>query len=276
MTATVFAFFLHLAECVGGEVNLGNHERVFVAFNSPDQQEEPLRKEFFHPQNLVVWRNAALDATVLELVPSHDPLPPPLGNLHGDASGSDTLCLIGYDDSATNNRVLDLLCPVKKFSDLSPEFLQENATHVFDMSDQRRTLLLTSLTHGSSGSPGFDEHGRLVVMYTRGYPNENPQVEQAVNIVAVKEQMITDDPQLAEHLFGDVPACPVYSVKGECIVKYTFICNSYQLGYYEKICFNLCSFYECCISSKTLNSSDSTVHHVSQKDPCSVLTIKLC
>ena len=196
---------LHLAEFVGGEVNLANHERVFVSFNynSPDEQEERLCKVFLHPQNPIFWKNAALDAAVLQLVPSHDPLPPPLGHLHGDASHSDTLYLIGYDDRATNNRVLDLLCPVKKFEDLSPEFLRENADHVFGMSDQRRTLLLTSLTHGSSGSPGFDEHGRLIVMYTRGYPDENPQVEQAVNIVAVKEQMITDNPQLAEHLFSN-------------------------------------------------------------------------
>ena len=176
-----------------------------MSFNcqSPHQQEEPLRKVFLDPQNPVVWTNTDLDAAVLRLVRSHDPLPPPLGHLHGDASHSGTLYLIGYDNRATNNRVLDLLCPVKKLSDLSPEFLQENADHVFDMSDQRRTLLLTSLTHGSSGSPGFDEHGRLVVMYTAGYPNENPQVEQAVNIVAVKEQMITENPQLAEHLFGN-------------------------------------------------------------------------
>ena len=195
---------LHLAECVGGEAYLSCPERVFVSFNyhSPDQQEECLHEVFLCPQNPVVWRNAALDAAVLQLVRPHDPLPPPLGHLHGDASCSDTLYLIGHDSHAANNRVVDLHCPVKKFSDLSDQFRQENSAHVFNMSDQRRTLLSSSLTHGSSGSPGFDQHGCLTVMYTRGYPDENPQVEQAVNIVAIKEQMTVENRELAEHLFS--------------------------------------------------------------------------
>ena len=173
-----------------------------MSFNySPDQQEETLCQVFLDPEQPVPWKNKLLDAAVLRLMPSH-PLPPPLGNLHGDARCSETLYLIGHDNHAANNLVVDLHCPVKKFSSLSDQFLQDNSSHYFDMSDPRRTLLSSSLTHGSSGSPGFDQHGCLTVMYTRGYPGENPQVEQAVNIVAIKNQLVMENHELAEHLFS--------------------------------------------------------------------------
>ena len=177
---------------------------MFVSFNySPDQQGEPLCQVFLHPEQSVPWKNKLLDAAVLQLqlMPSH-PLPPPLGHLHGDASCSKTLYLIGHDNHADNNLVVDLHCPVKKFSSLPDQFLQDNSSDYFDMSDPRRTLLVSSLTHGSSGSPGFDQHNCLTVMYTKGYPSKKPQVEQAVNIVAIKNQLVLENHELAERLFN--------------------------------------------------------------------------
>ena len=205
---TVFVRFF-FAECAGGEEYLGCSEKVFLSFNyhSPDQEGEPLQKLSLHPDKPVVWRNVDLDAAVLQLAPSHHQLPPPLGHHLGDASFSTTLYLIGHDDHTESDKYMyiDLLCPVKNASDSCVQQILQDPLHadlVDTMTDQRRTLLLSSFTHGSSGSPGFDQYGHLVVMYTRGYPGDNPQVNQAVNIMAIKEQMSADDCHLAEHLFG--------------------------------------------------------------------------
>ena len=90
-----------------------------------------------------------------------------------------------------------------KVSELTPGFRQENPDLV---DDPRRTLLRSSFTHGSSGSPGFNGHGRLVVMYTTGYPTEEVRhgrpstVEQAVNIAAIREQLASDRPHLVAEL----------------------------------------------------------------------------
>ena len=180
----------YFAECAGGEEYLARSERVFVSFNyhTPDQEGEPLKKLSLHPDKPVVWRNADLDTAVLQLAPSNHPLPPPLGHHLGDASCSTTLYLIGHDDHAENDKCIDLQCPVKKASDPCIQQILQDPLHadlVDTMTDQRRTLLLSSFTHG-----------------TRGYPGDNPQVNQAVNIMAIKEQMSADDCHLAEHLFG--------------------------------------------------------------------------
>ena len=153
-----------------------------------------------------MWRNGDLDAAVLQL-DTRLPLPPPLGSMWGEASRSTTLYLIGHDNNAENKRVLDLQCPVKEFYDLSVE-LRQRCPGL--MEDSRRTLLTCSLAHGSSGSPGFDEFGSLVVMFTTGYPLENvrnrtaTEVEQAVNITAIRQLLQRDIPQLADELFPTV------------------------------------------------------------------------
>ena len=204
----VFSFFLPAS--VGGEAFLADPRSVFVSFNfgRPTQPGEP-SEVYLDPQRPVVWRNGDLDAVVLQL-DTQLPSPPPLGSLWGNASRSTTLYMIGHDNNAGNKRVLDLQCPVKKYSDLTAETLQRCPDLVQDARHPlftTRTLLTCSLAHGSSGSPGFDEFGSLVVMFATGYPLENvrnrtaTEVEQAVNIKAIRQQLQRDVPQLADELF---------------------------------------------------------------------------
>ena len=186
-------------------------ESVIVSFNyrTPDRRTEDFVEVYLHPNpdEVVVWSSPEgdLDAAVLQLEtcgmhPNYR-LPPPLGHLHGDASCSSKLYFIAHDkDTDRSNRVICLKCPVVKWNALNVPVelvLRER------LSDARRTLLKTTLRHGSSGSPGFDEHGRLVVMYTKGIHDMGVEVEQAVNIKAIKELMQQTHPTLAQHLFPE-------------------------------------------------------------------------
>ena len=204
----IFLFFL--PDSVGGEAFLADRRSVFVSFNfgRPTQPGET-SEVYLDSQRPVVWRNGDLDAAVIQL-DTRLPSPPPLGSLWGEASRSTTLYMIGHDNNAGNKRVLDLQCPVKKLSDLTAETLQRCPGLVQDSQHPlftTTTLLTCSLTHGSSGSPGFDEFGSLVVMFATGYPLENvrnrlaTEVEQAVNITAIRHQLQRDFPQLADELF---------------------------------------------------------------------------
>ena len=190
-------------------------ESVTVSFNyrTPDRRTEDFVEVYLHPipDEVVVWRSPEenLDAAVLQLdtrgMHPNYRLPPPLGHLHGDASCSSKLYFIAHDKNTDrSNRVICLKCPVVKLDTLNaPEEVVERHR----LSDARRTLLKTTLRHGSSGSPGFDEHGRLVVMYAKGIHDMGDQhnivVEQAVNIKAIKEFMQQTHPGLAQHLFPE-------------------------------------------------------------------------
>ena len=188
--------FCYLSECIGGLQFLGDPARVSVSFGSGTWFH-------LHPGTPLEWHDGNLDAAVLQLHTSEQ-LPPPLGHVWGNVDDSTTLHLISHDKSPQIKGALDLSCPVVKFSELTPGFRQQNPDLV---DDPRRTLLRSSFLHGSSGSPGFNGHGRLVVMYTTGYPTDDVRqgrpstVEQAVNIAAIREQLASDNPQLAAELF---------------------------------------------------------------------------
>ena len=186
-------------------------ESVTVSFNyrTPDRRTEDFVEVYLHPNpdEVVVWSSPEgdLDAAVLQLdtrgMPPNYRLPPPLGHLHGDAGSSSTLYFIAHDkDTDRSNRVICLKCPVVKWDalDAPVELFMRHR-----LSDARRTLLKTTLRHGSSGSPGFDEHGRLVVMYAKGIHDTVVVVEQAVNIKAIKELMQRQRPDLAQRLFPE-------------------------------------------------------------------------
>ena len=190
---------------------MGDRRNVFVSFNfsGSTQPGEPFDVYGLDLHNPLVWYNEDLDAAVLQLDTGR-PLPPSLGSLLDNASRSETLYVIGHDNKARDSKVVDLKCPVKKFSDLSAGTLQRCPGLVQDPQHPlftTRTLLTCSLAHGSSGSPGFDQNGSLVVMFTTGYPLENvrnrttTEVEQAVNITAIRQQLQRDFPQLADELF---------------------------------------------------------------------------
>ena len=204
-----------LPDGIGGEAFLGDRRNVFVSFNfsGSTQPGEPFEVYGLDLHNPLVWYNEDLDAAVLQLDTGR-PLPPSLGSLLDNASRSKTLYLIGHDNNARDSKVLDLKCPVKKFSDLSAETLQRCPGLVQDSQHPlftTRTLLTCSLAHGSSGSPGFDQNGSLVVMFTTGYPRDNvgkrldTEVEQAVNVTAIRQQLQWDPPrdfpELAYELF---------------------------------------------------------------------------
>ena len=184
-------------------------ESVIVSFNyrTPDRRTEDFVEVYLHPNRdeVVVWWSPEgdLDAAVLQLETGemHDRLPPPLGHLHGDASCSSKLYFIAHDkDTDRSNRVICLKCPLVKLNALNAPVELVLRERLYDA---RRTLLKTTLRHGSSGSPGFDEHGRLVVMYTKGIHGMGVEVEQAVNIKAIKELMQQTHPTLAQHLFPE-------------------------------------------------------------------------
>ncbi|XP_066264220.1 serine protease FAM111A-like [Branchiostoma lanceolatum] len=80
----------------------------------------------------------------------------------------------------------------------NPEFPQE---------DPRKPLYHTGVMfHGSSGSPGFDTHGNVVLMHTRGFfPDRSRQslVERGVRLSAIREHA-RNDPNLAPEVFSEI------------------------------------------------------------------------
>ena len=155
----------------------------------------------------VLWYNESLDVAVLQLkVPEDHELPPSLGGFLGDVNQSPKFHLIGHPRG--KYKILNLCCK-KRLSEhpeveafrMDPRYRPELFP---SLHDPRKTLLEPSSTFGASGSPWFDDNGRLVFMAAQGLMLDGEtKLDVAVNLIEVYRLMFQEKQHLADELFGD-------------------------------------------------------------------------
>ena len=172
-------FFTAFTEHLGTEdVRVFSGLNVTVCFNyhRDSNTQQTLVLEKLEP--FIVFGNTALDVAVLQLqerLPNC--LPAPLANL-GDVNQSAIVHLIGHSRGLYKS--LSLFCE-RCSESLSPD----------------RPLIRSTFMAGSSGSPGFDDNGNLVMMLTDGVSDGKEFVlRQGVSMMAVYNILLRDSPNL--------------------------------------------------------------------------------
>lgn len=151
----------------------------------------------------VSWSSERLDVAVLQLrVPFDHQLPPSLGCRLGDVRHSSKFHLIGHNDGGY--KAVNLCCEKRPADHPDVQNLQgyPEWTRMFpSLLDPCKTLLEASLTHGSSGSPCFDDSGRLVLMQAHGlFLGDSNVLDQGVNLIDIFQLMNQEAPALANLL----------------------------------------------------------------------------
>ncbi|XP_078606570.1 uncharacterized protein LOC144879203 [Branchiostoma floridae x Branchiostoma japonicum] len=148
----------------------------------------------FNPTNYLSW-DAELDYAILELEYA-PPNAEPLGQFVSELCHQDGIVIVVGHPGGQRKRVD--FCPiavvdnnfeihvrdVRGIPDNPQDFPQQVAG--------RANYHTSSMFHGSSGSPGFDKSGNLVVMHTRGffpYVNSPSIVEQGVLMASIREHV---------------------------------------------------------------------------------------
>ncbi|XP_066303108.1 serine protease FAM111A-like [Branchiostoma lanceolatum] len=125
---------------------------------------------------------------------------PALGHLVCDVEHSDTISLVGHPGG--DHKAMDPNCPYPH-----PEvgvYLKLNPQPKGDFSqlnDPGRVTYSSVMGPGSSGAPGFDKGGNLVVMHARGYRPHDQNMEQGVKMTAIRDDLRNNHPDLCEELF---------------------------------------------------------------------------
>ena len=129
----------------------------------------------------IVFGDKALDVAVLQLQLQErlpNCLPAPLTNHLSDVNQSAIVHLIGHSRGLYKS--LSLFCE-RCSESLSPD----------------RPLIRSTFMAGSSGSPGFDDNGYLVMMLTDGVSDGKEFVlRQGVSMMAVYNILLRDSPNL--------------------------------------------------------------------------------
>ncbi|KAI8515531.1 PREDICTED: protein FAM111A-like [Branchiostoma belcheri] len=185
-----------------------NPGKAFVEFNFFEDPLSPFEQIRFLIQKEVPWHSdiSDLDYCVLEFsIPDGQmaevqTMLPALGPLVCDVKHSGTITLVGHPGG--DPKVMDPSCPYPH-PDIGV-YLKHNPQPTGDFSqliDQRRVTYCSVMGHGSSGAPGFDKEGNLVVMHARGYRPHGQNVEQGVKMTAIRDDMRNKCPELCEELF---------------------------------------------------------------------------
>lgn len=133
------------------------------------------------PITPIVFYNEELDVAVLQL---EGRLPAPLRNHVGDVNESATLHLIGHSGGSFKSCALSCeRCPLDH-PDVNPGALSPDWP-----------LFKSSFKQGASGSPGFNEHGNLVLMLTGGL-DHGDEICMGVSIMAVWRAISRERPDL--------------------------------------------------------------------------------
>lgn len=135
------------------------------------------------PITPIVFYNEELDFAVLQL---EGRLPAPLRNPVGDVNESATLHLIGHSGGSFKSCALSCeRCPLDH-PDVNPGVLSPDWP-----------LFKSSFKQGASGSPGFNDHGNLVVMLTGGLGHGDEFIFcRGVSIMAVCRVISRERPNL--------------------------------------------------------------------------------
>ncbi|XP_035687905.1 protein FAM111A-like [Branchiostoma floridae] len=182
--------------------NKGPPENAFVEFNflKDFKTFKPIRFQFI--KQVALSNIDDLDYCVLEFsipadltetVKTHLPA---LGTLVCDVEHSGTITLVGHPGG--DPKVMDPNCPyphpyVGVYRKLNPQPSQLN--------DPRRVTYCSLMGLGSSGSPGFNEDGDLVVMHACRYRPHDQNIEQGVKMTAIRDDLRQRNPDLCEELF---------------------------------------------------------------------------
>ncbi|XP_035698175.1 uncharacterized protein LOC118431163 isoform X4 [Branchiostoma floridae] len=156
-----------------------------------------------------------LDYSLLELdVPDDqsDRLPPGLGHLIASSSKAKLVTIIGHPGGRPQEA--NICCPIVDpdhkniktiavYLKFNPE--PTGGANYGMVDDPGRVTYRSVFGPGSSGSPGFDEEGKLIVMHTCGYPlykGSSSLVEQGVKMTAIRDDLEQrDDHDLSAELF---------------------------------------------------------------------------
>ena len=155
----------------------------------------------------VLWYNEDLDVAVLQLRTARDlhPFPDSLGGLLGDVNQSLNFHLIGHSNGWY--KAVNLCCEIRPLNHPDVESLEWDPRYTPEqfptLLDPSRTLLEASMTFGASGSPCFDDRGKLVLMQACGFFINGEHVfDQGVNLIDVYRLMLREKRELAVQLFG--------------------------------------------------------------------------
>ncbi|XP_013411060.1 uncharacterized protein LOC106174184 isoform X1 [Lingula anatina] len=206
---------LHVLEMiflnVGNDVRvLGDKTQTKVSFQFEDLYSQH-STEWLGLEPDIVWSNKELDVAILKLKNEVvlDSAP-----RWGVAATTDYVHIIGHNNG--DIKKLDYRCPLKSLDDSETKEILTNGKIAFGpaayegVENQNLQLLQTSFMHGASGSPCFDKFGRLVLLFTRGYPNlplssmsqlGRTVIEQGVKMECICETLAAEKEDLAHALF---------------------------------------------------------------------------
>ena len=179
---------------------------VQVCFNHHQSTQAALVMEQLEPA--VLWYNEHLDVAVLQLRTARDLHPlPSLGDHLGDVNQSWTKKFHVIGHSRGEHKTVNICCEKRppNHPDVQallshPDYSPERFPTLLDPS---MTLLEASMTFGASGSPWFDNRGKLVLMQTHAaLVREVHLFDQGVNLIDVYRMMLREKRELAIELFG--------------------------------------------------------------------------
>ncbi|XP_035695598.1 uncharacterized protein LOC118429238 [Branchiostoma floridae] len=190
---------------VGGE--------SFVEFNYKSLNDPDLF-EFKVKRVVCTSQNNESDHSLLELdVPDDqsERLPPGLGHLIASSSKAKLVTIIGHPGGRPQEA--NICCPIvgsdhknikaiAVYLNFNPE--PTGGANYRMVDDPGRVTYRSVFGPGSSGSPGFDEEGKLIVMHTCGYPlykGSSSLVEQGVKMTAIRDDLEQYDHGLSAELF---------------------------------------------------------------------------
>ena len=197
----------------------------------------------------VLWCNEHLDVAVLQLRTARGLGPHPSLGDHLEAveqRWTKKFHLIGHCNGGYKD--MNVCCEKRPLNHPDVQALLSDRDYspkrFPTLLDPRRTLLEASMTFGASGSPCFDDRGKLVLMQTEAeYLREVHLFDQGVNLIDVYRLMLGQERELAVQLFGLRPELE----QG----------NSTQCG----LLFFLFSFIFCTLSSSFTSHRTQRIRH---------------
>lgn len=189
-------FFPAFTELFGsaGDVGVLSSADVRIFFNY--HRDNTNQQDFEHLEPVIEFYNEDLDVAVLQLQERLSrTLPAPLGNQLRDVNQSATLHLIGHSNWWFKS--VNLCC--ERCPPNHPDVVKLINPGALSPD---RPLFKSTYLPGASGSPGFDEHGALVLMLTDGLDNGKEIVFcKGVSMKAVYNILSIEKPDLL-HKFG--------------------------------------------------------------------------
>ncbi|XP_066296259.1 serine protease FAM111A-like [Branchiostoma lanceolatum] len=178
---------------------------AFVNFNYKESGDYDYNKQSLVEHDLFKFKvvrvvcsslSDELDYSLLELDilnDQFDKLPPGLGHLIESPGAGTLVTIIGHPDGRPKE--VDTSCPIigpKHSITVYLKFHPERCADYAMAYNPNRDNYKSAFGHGSSGSPGFDHDGKLVVMHACGYhlyDGSKTEVQQGVRMTAIKEDL---------------------------------------------------------------------------------------